>query len=291
MAHRPPKDGTQGATKAPPRTAHLSVVSSAAAAPGAAGRLEAFVRSVRRDMARLLRALQATGRPVGALPDAVLSRVAHLDAVTARFLAGTGAGDRAAVEDAAMGLRSLERWIVGHLSPSERAEVRLAILQVRLSEDEVRGPLVHVDLPAGPDAAPAGPRTLRAGLATLDPAARRRVARRLGIARHRIGPATAEPEADPLVAAVTVRLVDGHLLGVLVATLSEGARHLLERIVGRGAAPVGPGFDRRALDELLDTALVFLERDADPPVAWVPVDLHRRIDGVLRSLAPSRDLA
>ncbi|RMG97929.1 MAG: hypothetical protein D6705_07415 [Deltaproteobacteria bacterium] len=284
MDHRPPKDGKRGAKEALPAR-HLVVVPPRAdATADATARLAAFVRSARRDTARLLRALQRSGRPVGTLPDDVLSRLAHLDAVTARFLQ-RGDGDRAAVEDAAVGLRATERWIVAHLSPSERAEVRLHTLQTYLSDEDVLGPLVHVDLRGGSH--DEGPRTLRAGLRALSPARREAVARRLGVRCLRASDDHAGA-AESFVEAVAACLLDGHLLGVLVATFSPGAHHLLARIVRQGQVPIAPNRAARPeVGELVETALVFAEPEDAPASLWVPVDLHRRIDGVLRALVPA----
>ncbi len=285
VADRSPTDGTAGAVDAP-RTTHLHLVSTTVARPppSAEDRLRAFVRSVRRDMARLLRALQATGRPVGTLPDGVVTRLAHLDAVTARFLARPDDADRAEVEDAALGIRALERWVVGTLSASERAQVRLCALRTRIDDDDVRGPLVHVDLPPSPIPGP-GTRTLHAGLSACDEPARRAIAYRLGLS----GPRRSADGAESFEAAVARRLVDGHLLGVLVATLSPAALRLLGRIVAAGTLRLPPDDPHHAAaDELVPTALVFERREADGRrELWTPVDLHRRIDGLLRAMVPA----
>ena len=60
-------------------------------------------------MARLLRAVQASGRSVTAWPDQIVTRLAHVDAVTARYLIDPRAVDAAAATQAASALDVLRR--------------------------------------------------------------------------------------------------------------------------------------------------------------------------------------
>jgi hypothetical protein len=273
----------------------------------------AVVRAVRRDLARLLRGLQATGRSLASWPDDALTRLAHADSTTARHLADPGASDPAAVDAAIAAMRALERWVLDGLTAKERAQVHTHALTVRLREDALLGPLVGPDWAVDVhDDAPAVHLSLRAGLESLSDAELLVVCRRLGVRATELDPGIAAEEGiDPGFARrraerdVVGTLRDGHLLGILLATLGPDVHELLaalirgridamaiEELVRREAGPdASPDPGERArrprphspLAALRACGLAFVGRGPQQPRVWVPVELSRRLDGVLRA--------
>lgn len=285
-----------------PRTSHLRVVPNDAEPPPQAGdALWQFVRAARRDMARLLRALVSSGRGLGSLPDPVVTRLAHVDAVTARYLLeGVALADpeiRAATES----MRALEAWIVEHLSAAALAEVRRHEIGVRIDEQALVGPLVRTDFPGeepGPSDAAIDPherRTLRQGLANRSNAELADVCRRLGLGVPGLPWRDDDAAREAAQRSVLDTLLDGHLLAILVATLPAEAHRLLaalvrdeldpaslERLAVPHVAPDPRSFGVTAVaptQVLCGCALAF----TDGGRLWVPAELHRRVDGVLRA--------
>lgn len=264
------------------RRAHLWLIE--APAPETTRHLEADVRGARRDMARWLRALQASGRGISTWPDAVVTRLAHLDATTARFLLDTGISDGVAAEGL-RGLRAIERWILERLSPAERVEVQELALMIRIEDDELEYPMLRPE-PLEDDGAPArlGMRSLRAGLRGLSQEELTQVGQRLGI------PHAAECPRPSLESQVQHTLRDDHLLGILLATLSVAAHKRLAALVRQHSEPSPPaprggptsaGDDH--LEQLRRCGLVYCTDPGTDEEPWVPVELQRRLDGVLRA--------
>ncbi|TPV92516.1 MAG: hypothetical protein B7733_25475 [Myxococcales bacterium FL481] len=275
-------------------------------------RLLQSVRRVRRDLARLLRALQCSGRGLSHLPDPITTRLAHVDSVTARFLLHPpGEPDVDEVEAATNAMDAIGRWIVDQLARDELAELRAHELKVRIVDDELTQPLVcacwagHEPSGAQDGMGALESQRLRAGLASLDDITLASLCLRLGV---RVEPPPWPTTAQVGISQVRVQaeqcvlstLADGHLLAILIATLPGEAHRLLAALVRgkldditlrRLATPTS-----RALTEPLPLQVV----GADTPAAhlrscalafdaggdgrlWVPVELQRQIDGVLRA--------
>lgn len=263
------------------------------------------VRGARRDMARLLRAMHACGRGISRFPDPVTTRLAHVDAVTARYLIEGAPRLDVEVRLAAASMRSLEQWIVDHLGADARAEVRRRAIGVRIDEQDLAHPLLRTDW-TGEDAidyvdhAGTDVRSLAAGIASLGDAQLVAVCRRLGL--QMAGAEAPDPEARAQAEqAVLKTLLDGHLLAILIATLSTEAHELLAALVRDevddataralaatlAPAPDAPDaavdapadLDGAPAEALAACALVF----ADEGRVWVAPELHRRVDGVLRA--------
>lgn len=252
-------------------------------------------------MARLLRAMQASGRSVTAWPDEVVTRLAHVDAVTARFLIDPVRGDANAAMQGALALGVLRRWVMQRLGRAELASVRAFELMIRIEDAELESPLLRPDRAPeeqSPTIAVAGgprPRSLRAGLRSLDTAALISVCRRLGVRPLEMEAHTIPDERETMEDAIARTLRDDHLLSILVATLSAETHELLAALV-RGqvdaialqrlagaveVARVACGATLTLpspLDHLRTCGLAY----GDDPV-WVPVELQRRLDGVLRA--------
>jgi hypothetical protein len=256
-------------------------------------------------MARRLRALQAAGQGVAAWPNEVVTRLAHLDAVTARYLICPDANQD--VESALDALRTIERWVHQQLTPGERAEVRRFEIMIRVEDRELEAPLLLPD--HAPEDQMTGvsvadgvsiPRSLRAGLRALDDDDLTRICRRLGLRPLDIERADrARLARVHQERAVADTLRDDHLLSILVATLDRETQELLAALV-RGLLDLGT---RESLAEqpavsnvaggrpwTLRTPAVTLRgcglayRSGDPVARlWVPVELQRRLDGVLRA--------
>lgn len=274
-------------------------------------RLLATVRRVRRDLARLLRALQRSGRGLSRLPDPITTRLAHVDSVTARYLLHADELDPNDVETAASAMDAIGRWIVDQFAGDELADLRAHELKVRIVDDELTLPLVraswagHEADASWDDASTLEAQRLRAGLASLDDATMAALCLRLGV---RVDappwPTATEVELSPIRVeaeqSVLQTLADGQLLAILIATLPGEAHRLLAALVRgklddatlRNLATASTS----ALVEPLPLAVV----GADTPVAhlrscalafdaggdgrlWVPVELQRSIDGVLRA--------
>ncbi len=234
-----------------------------------------------------------------------MSRLAHFDAVTARFLID-GRGEEDEVRLAIRGLRAIERWVDTGLTSAELSAVRAFELLIRVEEDELHQPLLrphHAPEEHSPDMhdQPAlSLRSLRAGLRSLEDDALAHLGRRLGV------PPQVTPDAEPdrrrehLRDSVAATLRDDHLLSILVATLDVGVQQVLLAMV-RGdidaeeletlskpmplALVVGgePLPAPAPLDTLRSCGLVYGEPSI-PASAWVPVELQPRIHGVLRGL-------
>jgi hypothetical protein len=261
--------------------------------------LEIDVRNARRDLAQLLRAMQAAGHSVTRWePDAV-TRLAHFDSVTARFLIdGRGTPDE--VRLALHGLRAIERWIDNGLPSAERAEVRTFELVIRVDDSELHEPLLrphHAPEEHSPqmrEQAPVALRSLRSGLRSLDDDALDELGTRLGIAPHE---GTREELREHLTESIVGTLRDDHLLAILLATLDGQAQQVLfEFVCGELSAsdiatlnkPVplqlvvggAPMRAQNPLDVLRACGLLFGQGTS----VWVPVELQPRIHGVLRGL-------
>ena len=267
--------------------------------------LEIDVRNVRRDLARLLRALQAAGHSVTRWDTDAVSRLAHFDSVTARYLLD-GRGERDEVRLAFHGLRAIERWIDKGLSAAERSEVRAFELVIRIEDGELHEPLLrphHAPEEHSPqmhDQPPVALRSLRAGLRALTDEALVELGRRLGVPPLEEASPKPDRVRDHLTEAIVDTLRDDHLLAILLATLDGQAQRVLLELV-RGelndddleqlakpaplALVVGgePLPNRTPLEILRACGLVFGPggRAGD---TWVPVELQPRIDGVLRGL-------
>jgi hypothetical protein len=290
----------QGVKPAPTRTMGIDVALRLLAAPETPDTAEprdpsADVRATRRSIARFLRALHASGQGTTAWPSGLVSRLAHADAVTARYLAEPERVDPEQALDAADQLRAIESWVTAKLSPRERARLRTFELAIRVDTDELAQPLVQPDR-APEDDAPALAGTasvghsLRTGLGALDAQQLDDVGRRLGLRAPR---GRGDLERD-----ITRLLRDEALLRILVATLPREALELLGALV-RGIgdratlarlqdAPIAQavGDSTRAtmpIANLRSCALVFASTDHDERF-WVPVELRHRIDGLLRAL-------
>jgi hypothetical protein len=262
------------------------------------------VRSARRDMARLLRALHASGRSVASWPDELVTRLAHVDAVTARVLIGHGV---LAAREAVQALRTIERWIVDRLQRSELAEIRVFELMIRVEDHELEAPLIRPDRAPEDDivgveigAGAPVPRSLRGGLETLDDYELSVVCRRLGVRPLSVEKDDGCPARSVLEAEVGHMLRDDHLLSILVATLASETQELLAAVirgtlgaemlhrlatappvvgvVGGSACPVSsPAMQLRAC------GLAFVSTHEGRARLWVPVELQYKLDGVLRT--------
>ncbi|MBC7975725.1 MAG: hypothetical protein H7138_12170, partial [Myxococcales bacterium] len=73
------------------------------------------IRATRRSAARFLRALHAAGHAIDAWPEPLVTRLAHADAVTARFLLEPERVDPEQAIAAAASLRTIEAWIAESL--------------------------------------------------------------------------------------------------------------------------------------------------------------------------------
>ncbi len=282
-------------------THHLRLVASEPELPPTTMAVDE-VRATRRSVARFLRALQASGHAFASWPSELVSRLAHADAVTARYLArDDAAAPDAGVLEATRALHAVVRAVVAGLNGHERARLRSFELAIRVDPSELSAPLVHPHR-APEDEAPAAnelrPRSLRTGLGDADEATLGAIARRLGLSR-RLG-TDGDPEARMLLAADVERVLrDDHLLGILVATLSTAALELL-------AVLVRDRLDERAIEAVLSQpTLALAVGDAAQPTTpctelehcglafrgdaqgrrlWVPVELCHRLDGVLRAM-------
>jgi hypothetical protein len=276
--------------------------------------LEREVRSTRRDLARLLRALQAAGLGVAGWPDEIVTRLAHLDAVTARWLLGPDAAPPEVARQSVAALRAIGSWVVRQLPSAELARVRAFELMIRIEATEVAAPLLR------PDGAPEDHATsraidrspcvssLRAGLRSLDDRELAGLSRRLGLRPLDLEPgppawsrsmdARERSQAERAVLRV---LRDDHLLGILVATLTPEAHVLLAALIRRQLPPaVMRGLAQQrvvataggdavsavpsAVTALQQCGLVFRSTATGAQPLWVPAELQRRLDGVLRAL-------
>lgn len=265
--------------------------------------LESNVRDVRRDLARLLRSLQAAGHSITRWRSDIITRLAHFDSVTARYLID-GRGEDEEIETALRGLRAIEAWIDDGLTGSQRAEIRTFELIIRIEANELHKPLFQPDQapeensPSVREQAPETLRSLRAGLRALDDSDLFELGRRLGVAPFE--DLDADKRRAHFTDSVVETLRDDHLLAILLATLEPAAqRVLLELVLGEideaeleelarpaplalvvGGTPIP---ERNPVDQLRACGLVFGSISA-PGKAWVPVELQPRIGGVLVGL-------
>ncbi len=284
---------------------HLRLVSSdegtAAMEP-----LERDVRAARREMARLLRALQASGQSITTWASEVVTRLAHLDAVTARHLID-GRGTPLEVRQAVQGLRAIEAWICDGLTPVQRADVRAFELVIRIEDAELTQPLLQPDgapeetMPSVALGRTMPPRSLRTGLRALDDEGLAELARRLGVRPLDIEPADADKARAHLESTILSTLRDDHLLAILLSTLRVDAQRMLADLVRGRFGPgeledlaqptevaTAVGSDVTTVPGPVDTlracGLAFSSGRVRRASVWVPVELQPRIDGVLRGL-------
>ncbi len=247
--------------------------------------------------------MQAAGHSITRWQSDVVSRLAHFDSVTARYLID-GRGDEAEVDAAVRGLLTIEAWVDDGLSGPQRAEVRAFELLIRIEDHELHEPLLRPHhapeehSPSVGEQAPDGLRSLRAGLRVLEEADLLDLGRRLGV------PPFEELDASARRAhfmdSIVETLRDDHLLAILLATLEATAqRVLLELVRGEiheaeleelakpaplalvvGGAPMA---GHNPVDLLRACGLVF-GCASEPGKAWVPVELQPRISGVLVGL-------
>ncbi|MBV1860562.1 MAG: hypothetical protein KUG77_19270, partial [Nannocystaceae bacterium] len=262
--------------------------------------LEVDIRGARRDLARLLRAMQAAGHSVTRWQSDVVSRLAHFDSVTARYLID-GSGEHAAVEAAVRGLLTIEAWVDDGLTTLQRAEVRAFELIIRIEDHELHEPLLRPHhapeehSPSVREQAPDALRSLRAGLRVLEDSDLFDLGRRLGVAPFEA--LDSDARRVHFTDLIVETLHDDHLLAILLATLESTAQRVLLELV-RGeiheseleelatpsplALVVGgtPLHGHNPVDRLRACGLVFGSM-TKPGKAWVPVELQPRISGVL----------
>jgi hypothetical protein len=307
---------SRGVSEAPKR---LRLVSEAPRSDTDALDLAGEVRATRRSVARFLRALHASGHAIASWPESLITRLAHADAVTARFLLEPERVDPEQATAAASSLRTIELWIIEGLGGSERARLRSFELAIRIDADELARPLLQLERPLDAGPTEAVPRsvarvgTLKAGLAALDQPALAEVGRRLGLARRFEGRtrvlalvrgdrtevgSTRDSQLRRTLEHDIVRVLrDEHLLAILVATLAPDALDLLaalvrgtcsdERLIALASAPaLAVGGGPRSVgpgDALQQCGLAFSTRDGAQGIA-VPPELRGRLDGVLQTL-------
>lgn len=247
--------------------------------------------------------MQAAGHSVTRWQSDVVTRLAHFDSVTARYLID-GRGENTEVQAAVRGLLTIEAWVDDGLTGPQRAEVRAFELIIRIEDHELHEPLLRPHQAPEEhsqsvlEQAPETLRSLRAGLRVLEDADLFELGRRLGVVPlEELCPGARRAHfADSIVD--TLR--DDHLLAILLATLEGTAqRVLLELVRGEideaeleelakpaplalvvGGTPL-PGHN--PVDLLRACGLVF-GSGSEPGKAWVPVELQPRISGVLMSL-------
>lgn len=271
------------------------------------------VRATRRTVARFLRALHASGHAIAGWPPALVSRLAHADAVTARFLSQPERVDAEEAAQAAAALEAVMKAIVAGLNHHERARLRSYELTIRVDPAELVAPLVQPDRApeehgsSDSDVAPR-PASLRTGLAALADDQLHAIARRLGMGRKLRALALNDADADAAAAAdgrdqlvreVASVLRDDHLLGILIATLQRDALELLGGLV-RGslddvqilaaqeestlARAVGDHSRTAAPASALEQCGLAFRSQTRGRRMWVPAELCRRLDGLLLAL-------
>lgn len=260
--------------------------------------MEAEVRGVRRTTTRLLRAMHAAGYGVATWAHDVVTRLAHLDCITARYLIDPAASDPEEVEYGCSELLELGGLLRDSLGPGQRAEVRRCKLQVRVIESELQLPFLCPNAVTDDDVDPdeaLSTHTLTDGIISVEDAQLNRIMERLGL---RVTGATSDRPA--IEAHLRSLLADDQMVGVLVATLDDDALELLAALV-RGdvdeqtraelaaakpqAAAVGDDTTQalyQAAVRLRDCGLAFAHCPSQGQRLWVPRDLKSRLDGVLR---------
>lgn len=293
--------------------ARLSLVSDLDGEPAGEPRRDLYthVRCIRRDMAQLLRAMQASGRGLSSLPDPVTTRLAHADAVTAGYLLDAELREEREVRAAANSMRDVEHWILDRLPAGQLRKVRAHAMRVLVADEELCKPLVRTEWTGDELTSEGGNdpeqecQVMRHALSQLPEPELARVCRRLGI-RVEAPPwseagarSSASHERLRAEQSVLNTLLDGHLLSILIATLPGEAHRLLAALI-RGSlddatlhrisvrVPLLEG-DGLRLGVTLETPAQLLRScglafsgGVDGRL-WVPVELHRRVDGVLRA--------
>lgn len=264
--------------------------SQSRALDSSSGQLEVRVRTTRRQAARTLRAMQATGEGPSTWPGEVVTRLAHVDCITARYLIEPRKSIAAETSYAVQELAQIERLLFDALGTSARADVRRSLMQVHVDEKELVLPLLV------PHQAPTrGDYTLNAGLGGVSEMQLDRIAERLGIrarAAHS-GRRTIEVDLHHL-------LADDQMVGVLVSTLDDNALTLLadlvrgklndrtrEALAAYDPVQVAVGAEGihtmvAAAATLRDCGLAFARCPNHGARLWVPVELKHRLDGVLQ---------
>ena len=255
--------------------------------------LEDQVRNTRRQAARTLRAMQAMGVGSTTWPSDVVSRLAHLDCLTARYLIEPNTSTTADASRAVQELSQIERWLFGRLGASARADVRRAQMQVRVADEELVLPLL---VPGRvPITKAVGDYTLAAGISAVSDLQLQRIAERLGIRPQSTPGGRKVIESD-----LIFLLSDDQMVGVLASTLDDDTLSLLADMV-RGTLSDRTRDSLAAYDpvqiavgaegvhtmvtaaaSLRDCGLAFARCPVHGARLWVPVDLQHRLDGVLR---------
>ena len=263
------------------------------------------VLATRRSVARFLRALHVSGHAIASWPPALVSRLAHADAVTARFLSQPERVDVDEVRGACESLQAVVKAMAAGLNHHERARLRSYELAIRVGLDELDAPLVQLHR-APEDEAPSAcehegmrPTSLRCGLAVLEDAELAGIARRLGLSRRLRSVGDAAAARERLEQQITEVLRDDHLIGILIATLPREALELLAGLVRdeldaesiaaalaetEVAAAVGEGPRPTPPVEALSQCGLAFRRGVATRSPWVPIELCQRLDGVLRVL-------
>ncbi len=263
------------------------------------------VLATRRSVARFLRALHVSGHAIASWPPALVSRLAHADAVTARFLSQPERVDVDEVRGACESLQAVVKAMAAGLNHHERARLRSYELAIRVGLDELDAPLVQLHR-APEDEAPSAcehegmrPTSLRCGLAVLEDAELAGIARRLGLSRRLRSVGDAAAARERLEQQITEVLRDDHLIGILIATLPREALELLAGLVRdeldaesiaaalaetEVAAAVGEGPRPTPPVEALSQCGLAFRRGVATRSLWVPIELCHRLDGVLRVL-------
>lgn len=233
--------------------------------------------------------MQASGRSVATWPDDIVTRLAHVDATTARYLIDAERVQDADAREGLGAIRAMEKWILDRLTSAERAEIQELALMIRIEDSELESPLLRPEAPAEDSASHRlTMKSLRAGIAGLTDAELAQVAQRLGI------PSAHECTRSSLENQVQSTLRDDHLLGILLATLTLSAHKLLAALVRqrfedssrstRSSRSEVSASGKEPLQQLRDCGLVYRSKSKNPPEdLWVPVELQRRLDGVLRA--------
>lgn len=268
------------------------------------------VRATRRSVARFLRALHSSGHAIAGWPPALVSRLAHADAVTARYLSEPERVEPDQLHAACSALTAVVKAMVAGLNQQERARLRSYELAIRIDNDDLHAPLVQPhrapeeDAPSACEDATLRPTSLHSGLGALADGELVAVAQRLG-AWRRLRPVgddeatTAAEVRDALEHEVTAVLRDDHLIGILIATLPREALELLSGLVRHSiddvhiaavlsedqyACAVGEGPRATGPAAALEQCGLAFRGGTHGRRLWVPTELCHRLDGVLRAL-------
>jgi hypothetical protein len=281
------------------------VAGSSSGDPRTQQSLAPLVWAVRRDLGRLLRAMNASGVGIHRIEPSDYERLVRCEGITADFLSERASFSHAHVRAAALELRAVEGDIVRRLGRAALAELRRhehdlsgcpsAMLSVfcGAAEGAKQRDVAHDAL---------DDKSLAAGLARLS---RRRldgVMERLGVSGAKSSGASREQvstgdERRRIEGMVADKLRDEGLLRILVATLSTDSRRLLRAILleelngsfrerlGATAYRV-PSADRlevaSPIQSLCKCAIVFAERGE----LWIPADLQAPLLRILEEKAP-----